>query len=134
MGISDKPSRKSRMLQSKYDGERRNPKDKFAWQEHETHVANTFDGKKTFGTGNKPMYKGDVKSDKFLFEAKSTAKSSISIKHAWLDKISKEAFAYDREPVLHVRFVSPPDNDICTTDWVMIPERLFKKILEDYAG
>jgi len=102
------------------------------WVTHEDDVAETFQGDKTIGSGNKPFYKGDVKSDMFLVEAKSSEQKSIGIKAEWLKKISDEAYGYQRLPAVHLRFGSIEDG-LCERDWVMVPQSVFKRMLARFG-
>jgi hypothetical protein len=65
----------------------------------EKQVAKTTNSKKQKNSGASMFCKGDLKSEKFLIECKTKAKSSesISIKKEWIDKIKQEMFAMNRE-------------------------------------
>jgi hypothetical protein len=66
----------------------------------ETKINNILGGRKTIGSGNKWFDKGDIKWEKYLIEAKATAKKSISLKLSWIDKIEQEAFKEGKEPAI----------------------------------
>lgn len=58
-------------------------------------VAKTMGGKRTPNSGATPWAKGDVVTDDFLIECKTTTtpKASFSIKKEWLVKNKEEAFS-----------------------------------------
>ena len=102
-------------------------------QEHR--VADRTGGRRVPGSGSSPYSKGDVRLPEFLVECKKTEKASISIKHSWLEKITKEAEALGKEPALAIE-IQGRDTDTRTLsvrdrDWVLIPARLFKKLTEE---
>lgn len=72
--------------------------------------------------------KGDLSNDQFLLEQKVTEKLSISIKYAWLEKISKEALEKGKEPALVFQFVDGTGAAVAKGSWVAIPERLWKEL------
>lgn len=61
----------------------------------EKEVANAVGGRQTANSGATPFQKGDVLTDEWLIECKTSVKekSSFSIKREWLEKNRKEAFA-----------------------------------------
>lgn len=58
-------------------------------------VAKTIGGKQTSNSGATKFSKGDVRTDNWLLECKTTTKEqkSFSIKKEWLEKNKQEAFA-----------------------------------------
>ncbi len=90
----------------------------------EKSIADKFEGKPQINSGAFTFYKGDVKTDYFLFEAKTTttSKESFSIKKEWLEKINKEAFPLKKIPVLAFRF--EPDGK----DYYIVDENTMKKL------
>lgn len=102
------------------------------WVKQEKDAAKTFNGKRTIGSGNKPMHKGDIKSKTFLVEAKSTTSRSWTFKAEWLEKISDEAMGYSRVPAMHLHFDDVRSD--CEKRWVLLPESFFKKMMEDFDG
>lgn len=74
------------------------------------------------GSGSQPGAKGDIRFDRLLVETKSTAKGSINIKKAWLDKISKEAMAANRIPALVISFTNPVGDAVQNGDWLLVPD------------
>lgn len=81
------------------------------------------------GAGN---IKGDFRTDNYLFEAKSTTDTSISIKLEWLAKISFEAVSVGKAPCLVVSFVDPQGRPRpgFNTEWVMLPRTYFQELVE----
>lgn len=125
----DKPSKRDQIFAGDGVNKQKPKGKKKSWQFHEKHVAKVFKGKVTPGSGNKPMHKGDVKSDSFMVECKMTKNESMSLKLEWLTKISEEATCRDRIPAMHIRFETANGN-ICEKDWVILPETVFKEMLE----
>ena len=68
--------------------------------------------------------KGDIKTMSALIEQKSTEGKSLSLNHAWLNKINKEALHTNRNPVLLVSFVYPDGRSKTDGEWVVIPRWL----------
>ena len=64
----------------------------------ERDVAKKFKGEKQFNSGATPFYKGDVISEDFLFECKTSIKNkkSYSIKQEDLKKLKTEKFSMGR--------------------------------------
>lgn len=64
----------------------------------EKQVAKILNGKKNVNSGATAFIKGDVQLQNFLIECKTVTqpKSSVSIKHDWLIKLKKEAFAMNK--------------------------------------
>ena len=61
----------------------------------EKKVAKAVGGKQVANSGATKFSKGDVRTDNWLFEAKTktTPSGSMTIKREWLDKNAEEAFA-----------------------------------------
>lgn len=59
-------------------------------------------GRVQLGSGSKSFHKGDVLSDKFLVECKTTDKASMSVKLEWLVKILEEATDKGRIAALQI--------------------------------
>jgi len=97
----------------------------------ERRVARKTGGRRVPGSGSSPYSKGDVRVPEFLVECKQTIHGSLSIKKAWLNKISREAVALQREPALAVEIKGGPEDPVCERDWVMVPARVFKKLTEE---
>jgi hypothetical protein len=96
-------------------------------QEHR--VADHVKGKRQRGSGASVYAKGDVKHESFLIECKKTIHASLSVKGAWLDKITKEAQASGKEPALAIE-IQGMDSNFAERDWVAVPMSVFKRLLE----
>ena len=93
----------------------------------EKHIAKVTGGKLQSNSGGTKFGGGDVNTDKFLIEAKTTTsdKKSFSIKEDWLYKMKEQAFEQGKEEsVLAFRF--HPDSLI---DWYVLDERQFLEYL-----
>jgi len=99
--------------------------DELLFREHEKELASRVGGKQTVGSGNK-LDKGDVKTDSYRFEAKSTKRRSLSIKLDWLEKIVKESLDTGRLPV--VSFLFDAANTPCSKRWILIEEDHFLEL------
>ena len=82
------------------------------------------------GSGALDGAKGDMLVHEFLVESKSTVKDSLSLKYSYLCKIAQEAAEQAHYPALIVQFVTPNGRIKNDGGWVMIPERLFKRIAQ----
>lgn len=71
----------------------------------EAKTARDFGGLTTPGSGNQWHSKGDVKSDQFLIECKTTSKDSYGLKAAIWSKIATEALLEDRTPLMDIEFI-----------------------------
>lgn len=74
--------------------------------------------------------KGDVKLPEFLIEAKATTSDEFRLKFEWLGKILKEARAIGRFPALFVSFTHGNGRSKRNGDWVLIPEKVFKELID----
>lgn len=74
--------------------------------------------------------KGDMRWPGWLLEAKSTVGKSLGVTHSWLAKITHEATMAGRHPGLMVIFVDEAGRPKKDGAWVMVPERLFKELVE----
>ncbi len=108
----------------------------------ENRVAERLGGKRVGGSGASMYSKGDVRDVTlsesgdntddgdgvgFLVECKKTEKKSISVKHAWLKKITYEAMAKEKEPMLTIEIQGDSDPNV-DRDWAMIPMRVLRKL------
>jgi len=107
----------------------------------EERVARRLGGKRVRGSGASFFSKADVRdvtvedSDAvsgFLVECKQTIHKSLSIKRAWLEKITDEARAVQKEPALAIQIRGKEGGLVggCDDDWVMIPARIFAELLK----
>lgn len=72
---------------------------RFYSNRQEKQVAKAVNGKQTVNSGATPFYKGDVVTDEWLIECKTTtqSKKSFTIKQDWLRKNKEEAFAMRKD-------------------------------------
>lgn len=72
---------------------------RFYSDRQEKAVAKVVSGKQTANSGATPFYKGDVTTDSWLIECKTSTseKQSFSIKREWLEKNREEAFAMNKD-------------------------------------
>jgi hypothetical protein len=94
-------------------------------QKSERKTAKRLGGTTRPGSGAVAGAKGDIVLTEFLVENKSTEHASISLKLAWLDKISLEAREEGKAPALAIQFVDKNGNSKKRGRWVMIPEDEF---------
>lgn len=91
-------------------------------------VAKTLDGRQTSNSGATAFYKGDILTDNWLIECKTTTteKKSFSIKKEWLQKNNREAFAMNKE-YCALCFDFGDDGE----RYYVIDEKTFKELTED---
>lgn len=101
---------------------------RFYSDRQEKQVAKVIGGKQTANSGATAFHKGDVITDQWLVECKTSTspKKSFSIKEEWLLKNEEEAFAMNREPVLCFEF-----NNQDNKRYYIITERQFQ-YLQNY--
>lgn len=106
---------------------------RFYSDRQEKKVAKAIGGKQTANSGATTFSKGDVRTDEWLIECKTTCKekSSFSIKREWLIKNKEESFAMSR-PYNALAF-DYGDNG---TRYYVVDEKTFikmKEALESYG-
>lgn len=72
------------------------------WQKQELQTAKRYKGKVQPSSGGKWGLPGDVKTEKWLIDDKTTIHNSYSIKNTVWEKICNEAIMEQRLPVLKV--------------------------------
>jgi Holliday junction resolvase len=102
----------------------------------EERIARRTGGKRVGGSGASMYSKGDVRdvtaSDvEFLVECKQTIHASISVKWEWLRKITAEANAVQKEPMLTIEIKGGQKDPLVDRDWVMVPARVFEQMKGD---
>lgn len=93
----------------------------------EKHIAKVTGGKVQSNSGGTKFGGGDVHTDKFLIEAKTTAieRKSFTIMKNWLEKMKEQAFEQGKEEaVLAFRFDPNTDEDL-----YVLSERQFLEYL-----
>lgn len=100
---------------------------RFYSNKQEKQVAKDLSGKKVANSGATPFYKGDVVTDDWLIECKTTtctSKASFSIKKEWLIKNREEAFAMRKHhSALAFRFGEDEE------DYYVIDAKAFKEYM-----
>lgn len=95
---------------------------------HEKDVEKRSGGRRTPGSGNKLGIPGDVDDPIFRRECKATKGGGTQIQAEWLKKISTEALAINKVPLIELRFEGQVEP--ASKDWVMIPAIEFQGLLE----
>lgn len=92
--------------------------------EQEKYVANLLNGSVQPASGSTPFAKGDVITDDWLIECKTTtkSKSSFSIKKEWIDKNFIERVEM-LKPYSAIAFQFEPNG----TNYFVVDEETFKK-------
>ena len=100
---------------------------RFYSKRQENNVAKVLNGKRTANSGATPFSKGDVNTDNWLIECKTstTEKQSFSIKREWLDKNKEEAFAMRKD--YNALCFDFGDNG---KRYYVIDEKTFKELVE----
>lgn len=73
------------------------------WERFELKLAKKFSGTRIRGSGCGAQ-KGDIRSEKYLIEAKETSKDSYTLDIQKLLKLTREAFRAQRIPVFCIQF------------------------------
>ena len=94
----------------------------------ERKAAKRMGGRTTPGSGAKVHSKGDIRTCQFCIESKSTVKDSLSVKKAWLEKITKEALDAGKDPALIIQVVDALGSPVKNGSWVAVPERVFHEL------
>ena len=101
---------------------------RFFSNKQEKKVAKALGGKQVSNSGATPFYKGDVTTEDWLIECKTTTaplKASFSIKREWLEKNKEEAFAMNKHySALAFSFGEDEPN------YYVIDEKTFKQLKE----
>ena len=100
---------------------------RFYSNRQEKAVAKAVGGRQTANSGATAFQKGDVLSDNWLIECKTstTEKASFSIKREWLDKNREEAFAMNRD--YNALCFDFGDNG---SRYYIIDEKTFKEVMK----
>lgn len=94
----------------------------------ENDAAALVGGRRHAGSGSSAWKKSDASSEQYQVECKQTEKASISLKLEWLEKLLAEAMPLGKWPLLHIRFLIGSEKD-----WVLMPESVFRKIVQSSA-
>lgn len=86
------------------------------WTQQEKQTAKKISGKRTPGSGNRPLYPGDAKSDKYLVSCKTTSAKSFTITEKIRQEIAEGAFFEKKVPLL---FITVDNGGIPQSFWVI---------------
>ena len=100
---------------------------RFYSKRQENNVAKVLNGKRTANSGATPFSKGDITTEQWLIECKTstTEKQSFSIKRDWLDKNKEESFAMGKD--YNALCFDFGDNG---KRYYVIDEKTFKELVE----
>jgi len=87
----------------------------------EKRVAKLMGARLTPGSGAIDGAKGDAVLPNFLVEMKATVNGSYSLKKETLNKITQEAMARNKVPLLMVSFVIGSGTKLHNGDWACLP-------------
>lgn len=102
------------------------------WRKHEKDVEKRSGARRRAASGAAPGKPGDNKDEEFLRECKATKGAGMTISGKWLKKISSEALALGKNPLMELRFDG--QEEPTPKDWVMIPAIDFEALLERLRG
>lgn len=110
----------------------RNKPTRFYSSQQEKKVAKAIGGKTVANSGAANFVGGDVKSDNFLVECKTTIepKKSFSIKQEWLDKIEQEAVGMHKQGFALCFEFNADENK----RYYIISEKMFKRLNRYLSG
>lgn len=100
-------------------------------QRAEKKTAKRIAGRANPGSGSVEGLKGDITLRDFLVENKCTEHKSLSLKHEWLAKITREAREVGKSPALTIQFVDKLGNPIPCGRWTLIQEDDFREFSEE---
>jgi len=104
-------------------------------QKHEKRLAKEYGGHRIPRSGGMPWSawnkgqtaNGDISTDHFHIEHKSTERDSIGLKYEWLQKVREGALASMKEPMVIITFVR---NVKHIDEWVVVPRDVFDSMME----
>lgn len=96
-------------------------------QRQERALAKVLQGSVNAGSGNGWVRKGDVRSDKELWECKITSAKSFSLKQADLAKLNTQALMDGRIPIFLIEFMKQGESFVILTkdDYLEMREAYF---------
>lgn len=103
---------------------------RFYSNKQEKQVAKELGGKQTPNSGAAHHAGGDVKTQTFLIECKTTItpKKSFSIKKDWIDKLEQERMDLQM-PYSALAFQFEPDG----TNYFIVKDKLFKEMIKAFT-
>lgn len=94
----------------------------------ERRIAKNIGARRNAGSGAIEGLKGDSSLANLLIESKATVNGSLSLKKEWLDKITREALAQNKNPALTISFVTGSGESLPGGDFLVIPLWLAKTL------
>ncbi len=95
----------------------------------ERRLAQEFGGRTTPGSGSGSI-KGDVTTDGEMIEAKTTSKTQFTLRLETLQKLTVEADAAGKRPVLVLQFDDDTPIYLTHSEWVVVPKRDYLALKE----
>jgi len=97
--------------------------------QHERETATKVGGRTQPNSGASPWlsHKGDVSSDSFVYQCKTTDKNRYTLSEKVLGEIYRQATLTSRQPAMVVRMEAIPDP--IPNEWVCIPMSLWRQII-----
>lgn len=89
----------------------------------ESRLAEKFGGRITPGSGNKWHSKGDVKTDQYLIEAKTTSKKQYTLKADDLEKHEKYSLLEGKDPLFVI--------EMNGREWCVLAMEDFELLIEE---
>lgn len=72
--------------------------------------------------------KGDIRTEDFMIESKSTVNESLTVQREWLTKLRRESLQAGTLPALALNFVQPDGKPKHAGEWVAIPLSVFLEL------
>ena len=94
---------------------------KKSWHKQEKRIATELGGRLTPASGAGPI-KGDVQTDDYIIEAKTTTKKSYAVTTTTLKKLEQQSHLQSKKPALFIQFEESP---LMNSEWVLIPREDF---------
>lgn len=98
------------------------------WRDHEATVEKRSGGRRRAASGAAPGKPGDTKDQDYLRECKATRGAGMMVNGGWLRKITSEALALGKIPLVELRFEG--QEEPTPKDWVLIPAADFEALRE----
>jgi hypothetical protein len=108
---------------------RKSPKPR--WVKQEEDIKKAFCGW-GYGSGRSKSAdkKSDVQTEEYMIEAKSTAKKSFTLSQGILTKITREAMAVNKLPLVVLEFDGPCAVTF-SRKWVVVPHEHFLELIRE---
>ena len=130
MAMGSKKRETKGKLKGRLRSKKRDHDNKFNSDKQEAATAERLGGTVQRASGATANHKGDVKTDDFLIENKTTMHASMSVTGKWLAKINREARMEGRSPALEIE-IRGIDDPTCEKTWIMVPTSVFAAMREE---